>query len=70
MIKLSGVNLIEVDNHTKESDIQVIMNIQTKVELSTLEYEDFITKLIKRFMVVCFIVEGHYHPKLAVPKQD
>lgn len=67
MMKFCSVNLLEVDKSNQSREIGVIMNIQTKQDLPAREYEDFLFKNIRKFVVINFILATEpYFPKLAV----
>lgn len=67
LMKFNRINLIEVDTKTQDSSLRFYMNTMTKSEISGVECEMMIYKIVKGFFVVTFAMRREkYYPKLEV----
>lgn len=59
------VSLIEVDKKNKDRCLKYFCTSTSKVEISPVEYEEFIYKELKNFYVITFVLRRQkYFPKL------
>lgn len=61
--------MIEVDRKGNDNCIKCYLNTNSKVDISPVEYEEFIYKIVKKFFVLTFVLKKEkFYPKIMVPE--